>query len=54
MEPDLVNSVPEKQRIDKLGKVLSARTGKNLTLTRIEPIVDSEGETKGYMAFSRQ
>jgi hypothetical protein len=54
MEPDLVDSVPEQQRLDRLGKVLSARTGKNLTLTRIEPIVDSEGATKGYMAFSRR
>jgi hypothetical protein len=54
MEPDLVESVPEQQRKDKLGKVLSARTGKKLQLTRIERIVDAEGETKGYMAFSRQ
>ncbi len=54
MEPDLVDSVPEQQRLDKLGKVLSERTGKKLTLTRIEPIVDSEKEIKGYMAFSRK
>ncbi len=54
MEPDLVVSVPEQQRLDRLGKVLSARTGKKLTLTRIEPIFDSEKEIKGYMAFSQQ
>jgi hypothetical protein len=53
MEPDLVDSVPEQQRLARLGKVLSARTGKNLTLTHIEPIFDSEKEIKGYMAFSR-
>jgi hypothetical protein len=53
MEPDLVDSVPQQQRLGRLGKVLSARTGKNLTLTRIEPIFDSEKEIKGYMAFSR-
>ena len=53
MEPDLVESVPEPQRLDKLGKVLSARTGKKLTLSRVEPIFDSEKEIKGYMAFSR-
>jgi hypothetical protein len=55
MERDLVESVPEteQQRLDRLGKVLSARTGKKLTLSRVEPIVDSEKETKGYMAFSR-
>jgi hypothetical protein len=54
MEPDLVDSVPESQRLDKLGKVLSQRTGRKLTLTRIEPIVDSEKEIKGYMAFSQK
>ena len=54
MEPDLVESVPEQQRLDKLGKFLSSREGKKLTLTRIEPIVDSEKEVKGYMAFSRK
>jgi hypothetical protein len=54
MEPDLVESVPEQQRLDKLGKFLSSREGRKLTLTRIEPIVDSEKEVKGYMAFSRK
>lgn len=52
MEPDLVESVPEQQRLTQLGKVLSARTGKKLTLSRVEPIFDSEKEIKGYMAFS--
>jgi hypothetical protein len=54
MEPDLVESVPEQQRLEKLGAFLSNREGKKLTLTRIEPIVDSEKEVKGYMAFSRK
>jgi hypothetical protein len=53
MERDFVESVPESQRRDKLGQVLSARTGKKLTLSRVEPIYDSEKEIKGYMAFSR-
>jgi hypothetical protein len=53
VEPELVNSMPESRRLEELGKVLSLRTGKKQTLTRIEPIVDSEKEIKGYMAFSR-
>ena len=53
-EPDLVESVPEKERLEKLGKVLSNREGRKLTLSRIEPIVDSEKEVKGYMAFTRK
>ncbi|HVW85993.1 MAG TPA: hypothetical protein VHB50_14995 [Bryobacteraceae bacterium] len=53
VEPELVNSMPESRRLVELGKVLSLRTGKKQILTRIEPIVDSEKEIKGYMAFSR-
>ncbi len=56
MERDLVESVQEseKERLDRLARVLSARTGKKLTLSRVEPIYDSvEKETKGYMAFSQ-
>jgi len=54
MEPDLVESVPEKQRLEQLGKVLSARMGKQLTISRVQPIFDdSEKEVKGYMAYSR-
>ena len=54
IEPELVVSVPEAQRLSKLGKILSSRTGKTQVLTRIEPIYDSEKEIKGYMAYSRR
>jgi hypothetical protein len=53
IEPELVSSFTEAQRLDGLGKVLTARTGRPQHLTRIEPILDSEQEIKGYMAFSR-
>jgi hypothetical protein len=53
IESELVSSFPEDQRLDRLGKVLTARTGKTQHLTRIEPILDSEQEIKGYMAFAR-
>jgi hypothetical protein len=53
VEPELVASFPQNQQLDQLGKVLSARTGKQEHLTRIEPIFDSEQEIKGYMAFAR-
>ena len=54
IEPELVGPVPEAQRLDTLGKILSSRTGKTQVLTRIEPIYDSEKEIKGYMAYSRR
>jgi hypothetical protein len=53
IESELATSFPESQRIDQLGKVLTARTGKRQELIRIEPILDSEQEVKGYMAFAR-
>ena len=53
IESELVASVPESQRLTTLAKILTARTGKTQVLTRLEPILDSEKEVKGYMAFSR-
>lgn len=53
IEPELISSYPENERMEKLGKLLTSRTGRVQQLTRIEPILDSEQEIKGYMAFAR-
>ena len=53
IDSELVSSFPENRRLDQLGKVLTARTGRKQILTRIEPVLDSEKELKGYMAFAR-
>ncbi len=53
IETELVTPVPENQRLDQLSKLLTIRTGKTQRLTRIEAILDSEQEIKGYMAFAR-
>lgn len=53
IDSELVASFPEDQRLEGLSKVLTQRTGKSQHLTRIEPILDSEQEIKGYMAFAR-
>ena len=53
IDSELVSSFPENQQLDQLGKVLTARTGKTQHLTRLEPILNSEREIEGYMAFSR-
>ena len=53
IDPELVVSVPEAQRLSALGRILTSRTGKTQTLTRIEPIYDSEKEIKGFMAFAK-
>jgi hypothetical protein len=53
IEPELVSSYQDQYRLEQLGNVLAARTGRRQTLTRIEPIYDSEHEIKGYMAFAK-
>ena len=53
IEPELLSGVPDDQRLSKLSGILKSRTGKTRTITRVEPILDSEGEVKGYMAFAK-
>jgi len=52
MDAEQLSSVPESARQMQAGILLKARTGKKYTVTRLEPIVDSEKEIKGYMAFT--
>ncbi|MDP9170704.1 MAG: hypothetical protein M3N54_08815 [Acidobacteriota bacterium] len=54
IDPELVSSIPEAQRLASLSKTLSVREGKPRQLLRIEPIFDdSEKELKGYLGFTR-
>jgi len=53
IEPELLSGVAEDQRFDKAARILRERTGRQVVLTRVEPILDSEQEIKGYMAVAR-
>lgn len=53
LETELVNSIPEEKRSAEIGRILTARTRKQHSVTRIDPIVDSEQEITGYVAFTR-
>ena len=53
VEPELVSSIPEPERLQKLSGILSTQRGKAVSLTRVEPIYDSEQELKGFMAFAK-
>ena len=53
IEPELLSGVPEEQRLSKAAQLLRDRTGRQVVLTRVQPILDSEQEIKGYMAFAR-
>ncbi|HXB67199.1 MAG TPA: hypothetical protein VNY05_03100 [Candidatus Acidoferrales bacterium] len=44
----------ENQRVAKLTQVLQTRmSNRRLKVIRVEPILDSEGDLQGYMAFAR-
>src|SRR5205823_13291045 len=54
VDAQLLKNTPEGQRVEKLTELLQKRTGnRHLEVVRVEPILDSEGELQGYMAFAR-
>ncbi len=53
IETELISSVPESERGERLAKVLTARNGRKQEVTRIEPIFNSENEIKGYVVSAR-
>ncbi|HEY2012710.1 MAG TPA: hypothetical protein VGH38_04375 [Bryobacteraceae bacterium] len=51
---EFFKNIPENQRVSKLTQLLQKGTSnRHLTVIRLEPILDSEGELQGYMAFAR-
>ena len=51
---ELLAGVPENQRTTRLTQMLRLRAGNpRLEVTRVEPVLDSEGGLQGYMAFAR-
>ena len=54
VDKELLKSIPENQQVAKLTGLLQKRTGnRHLEVIRVEPILDSDGELQGYMAFAR-
>jgi len=54
VEPDLLAGLSKDQQEQKLLALLSRQTHqKRLTVTRVEPVTDSDGATKGYMIFAK-
>jgi hypothetical protein len=52
--PETLDEIPENQKVARLTELLRTQTGnKQLVVTRVEPMVDSESELRGYMAFTR-
>ena len=54
VDPERLARVPENQRVAQLTKDVQAQASNHrLQVTRVEPILNSEGELQGYMAFAR-
>jgi hypothetical protein len=50
----ILDRVPENQHVARLTELLQSRTSnRNLSIVRVEQIVDSEGELQGYRAFAK-
>jgi acyl-coenzyme A synthetase/AMP-(fatty) acid ligase len=54
VEPEMLAGLSKPQQADKLTTTLKAFTHEQqLVVERVEPISDSDGETKGYMVFAK-
>ena len=54
IDPGLLKGVPENQRVAKLTELLrSSTSNRHLTITRVEPFLDSDGALQAYVAVAR-
>jgi hypothetical protein len=52
IEPELLDPTPEAERQARAADLVKSRTGRPVSVVRLEPIFNSEQEIKGYMAFT--
>jgi hypothetical protein len=53
LEPEILNDVPEKDRIERATELIRRKTGKRTKVVRIEAIRDeAEQEIKGFIAYT--
>ena len=54
LETQLLSGVPAADRTQKASELVNARFKTHVEIGRVEPIVDAENETVGYMAFVKK
>ena len=52
IDAEVLNAVPPAARTARAADLLKSRTGRKQNVVRVEPIMDSEQELKGYMAYT--
>ena len=53
VEPELLSGAADNERPARAARVIRSVSGRNETVVRVEPIVDREQETKGYLVYTR-
>jgi hypothetical protein len=53
MEPAVVDNIPDDKRGVEISRILSARARRKLTMTRIDPIYNSEQDVVAYTAYAK-
>lgn len=51
--PELLAAVPPSERLQRATRLVQDKFGKDTVVVRIQPILDPEGETSGYMVQVR-
>ncbi len=53
VDPEMVTEIEPARREAQIRALLEKRTGKKVTVLKIEPAQDSEGNLRGYLASAR-
>lgn len=53
LEEDLLSPVPPMERTKRASELIAARYRHKVNVIRVEQIVGSEGESRGFMAFAQ-
>lgn len=53
LETDLLAGTTDSDRPKRASELIFNRTGKRLNVSRVEPLLDTENETKGYIAIAK-
>ena len=54
LEAELLAGIPESERVGKAGDLIRRQTGRKQQVTRVEPVLDSDQDVRGYLAFTRR
>jgi hypothetical protein len=52
--PQLLTGVPAAEHVSKASALVRAQYKRRVTVTRVEPLMDSEDDITGYMAYTQQ